>query len=118
SPRACSHRTVPTRTAARSHSKLTRNISPRFDSHFTTCWQSSKQPGHAKDMSSAAAESRTEQFSLPLPRSLDTRIYVHLTVRHRTLVLFLTTATADELASPTPMGSFVYALPDVSFFSL
>jgi len=55
----------------------------------------------------------TVQFSIPLPRSLDTRIYVRLTVQAKATVVFLTTAAADELGTPTPLGSFVYALPDV-----
>ena len=53
------------------------------------------------------------QLSLPLPRSVDTRIYIHLTVKARAIVLFLTTASAEEVGTLTPMGSFVYALPDV-----
>lgn len=54
------------------------------------------------------------QLSLPLPRSMDTRIYIQLTVKSKAVVLFLTTASAEEATSPTPLGSFVYALPDVS----
>lgn len=53
------------------------------------------------------------QLSFPLPRSLDTRIYLHLTVKAKAIVLFLTTASLEDAASPTPLGSFVYALPDV-----
>jgi hypothetical protein len=53
------------------------------------------------------------QLSFPLPRSLDTRVYLHLTVKSKAIVLFLTTASTEEAASPTPLGSFVYALPDV-----
>ncbi|KAK1783625.1 hypothetical protein QBC45DRAFT_316491 [Copromyces sp. CBS 386.78] len=52
------------------------------------------------------------QLSLPLPRSMDTRIYLQLTVKSKAVVLFLTTASAEEATSPTPLGSFVYALPD------
>ncbi|KAK3350867.1 hypothetical protein B0H65DRAFT_101312 [Neurospora tetraspora] len=52
------------------------------------------------------------QLSLPLPRSMDTRIYIQLTVKSKAIVLFLTTASAEEATSPTPLGSFVYALPD------
>ena len=55
------------------------------------------------------------QLSLPLPRSMDTRIYIQLTVKSKAVVLFLTTASAEEATSPTPLGSFVYALPDVGF---
>lgn len=54
------------------------------------------------------------QLSLPLPRSMDTRIYIQLELKSKAVVLFLTTASAEEATSPTPLGSFVYALPDVS----
>lgn len=56
----------------------------------------------------------TFQLSFPLPRSLEARIYVHLTIQAKSVMIFLTTAAADELGTPPPMGSFVYALPDVS----
>ena len=59
------------------------------------------------------ATSETLQFSIPLPRSLDTRIYAHLTVKSKSVLLFLTIATADEASAPASMGSFVYALPNV-----
>ena len=55
------------------------------------------------------------QLSIPVPRSLDTRIYLHLTVKARVITLFLTTASAEEVGSPTPLGSFVYAIPDVCY---
>lgn len=53
------------------------------------------------------------QLSIPLPRSLDSRIYIHMTVRPKSVQLFLTTASAEELTAAAPLGSFVYALPDV-----
>lgn len=62
----------------------------------------------------AFAETETVQLSVPLPRSLDTRIYMRLSTKAKAITLFLTTAAQDELAAPTPMGSFVYALPNVS----
>ncbi|GAB1314865.1 hypothetical protein MFIFM68171_05075 [Madurella fahalii] len=52
------------------------------------------------------------QLSVPLPRSLDSRIYIHLTVKSKVILLFLTTASMEEASTPTPLGSFVYALPD------
>ena len=61
-----------------------------------------------------ANQTETFQLSFPLPRSLDTRIYVHLAVRAKSVMIFLTTAAADDMGSPASMGSFVYALPDVS----
>jgi hypothetical protein len=55
------------------------------------------------------------QLSVPLPRSLDSRIYIHLTARSKYIMLFLTTASAEEVGTATPLGSFIYALPDVNF---
>lgn len=55
----------------------------------------------------------TVQLSVPLPMSLDTRIYLRLSTKAKAIMLFLATATLDELATPTSMGSFVYALPNV-----
>jgi hypothetical protein len=57
------------------------------------------------------------QLSFPLPRSLDTRVFLHLTVKPKAVVLFLTTASMEEAGSPSPLGSFVYALPDVRCLS-
>lgn len=54
------------------------------------------------------------QVSVPLPHSIDTRIYIHLTARSKHVMLFLTTSSAEEVGTPTPLGSLVYALPDVS----
>ncbi|PHH90307.1 hypothetical protein CDD83_4045 [Cordyceps sp. RAO-2017] len=52
------------------------------------------------------------QLSIPLPRSLDQRIYMRLSTQAKAVVLSLTTASQDELARPPAMGSFVYALPN------
>lgn len=60
----------------------------------------------------------TFQLSFPLPRSLEARVYVRLIIQAKSIMIFLTTAAADELGTPPPMGSFVYALPDVSRFLL
>ncbi|KAM6516056.1 hypothetical protein FALCPG4_014241 [Fusarium falciforme] len=54
----------------------------------------------------------TVELSVPLPRSLDTRIYLRLSTKAKSVLLNLTTASQDELATPTAMGSFVYALPN------
>lgn len=58
-------------------------------------------------------EQAATQFSFPLPRSMDNRIYANLTVKAKSVLLLLTTAAADDAGTPTPMGSFVYAIPDV-----
>ncbi|KAK4226881.1 hypothetical protein QBC38DRAFT_365472 [Podospora fimiseda] len=53
-------------------------------------------------------------ISIPLPRSIKERIYIHLTHRAKAITIFVTTATPDDAAAgvPTPFGSFVYSLPD------
>jgi len=53
------------------------------------------------------------QLSIPLPLSLDTRVHLHLTIKAKAIMLFMTTASADEAGAATPLGSFVYAIPDV-----
>ncbi|KAI1334771.1 hypothetical protein F5Y15DRAFT_420550 [Xylariaceae sp. FL0016] len=52
------------------------------------------------------------QLSFPLPRGMDTKIHLRLTIKEKAIVMFLTTVAADEADQPAPMGSFVYALPD------
>ncbi|KAI1500972.1 hypothetical protein F5X99DRAFT_384539 [Biscogniauxia marginata] len=58
------------------------------------------------------ATDETIQLSFPLPRSLDTKIHLRLTIKSKVILVFLTTVAADEADSLAPMGSFVYALPD------
>ncbi|PNY29517.1 Uncharacterized protein TCAP_00552 [Tolypocladium capitatum] len=60
----------------------------------------------------AATEGEVAQLSIPLPRSLDTRIYIRLSTQAKAIVLSMTTASQDELAAPKAMGSFVYSLPN------
>ena len=60
------------------------------------------------------SSTKTKEVSLPLPKSLDTRIYVRVSQLEKASVILLSTATAEELGTAVPMGSFVYALPDVS----
>jgi hypothetical protein len=58
------------------------------------------------------AQNEAVEFSIPLPGSLDTRIYVRLSTQAKAILLSLTTASQDELSAAKPMGSFVYALPN------
>ncbi|KAG6019956.1 hypothetical protein E4U40_006536 [Claviceps sp. LM458 group G5] len=60
----------------------------------------------------AALPEQLFSLSLPLPHSLDTRIYLRLSTQAKALVLCLTTASPDEGSRLKPMGSFVYALPN------
>ncbi|KAI8947058.1 hypothetical protein F4801DRAFT_29918 [Xylaria longipes] len=58
------------------------------------------------------ATSEPIQVSFPLPRSMDTKIHMRLTIQSKVILLFVTTVTAEDSDRPAPMGSFVYALPD------
>jgi hypothetical protein len=49
-----------------------------------------------------------------LPKALDTKIHIRLSSKAKAIMLNLTTASPDELANAANMGSFVYALPNVS----
>jgi len=55
------------------------------------------------------------ELSFPLPKSPDTRIHLQLTIQTTSLLLFLTTALNGDTSAAAPLGSFVYALPDVGY---
>ena len=61
--------------------------------------------------------SETIQLSFPLPKGLNTRVYLHMTKREKHVILFLTTATPEEASKAPSMGSFVYAVPNVRSLS-
>jgi hypothetical protein len=56
---------------------------------------------------------RPIELSFPLPKAPETRIYLHLTIQTTSILLFLTTAINGDTSTAAPLGSFVYALPDV-----
>lgn len=62
----------------------------------------------------AAPSAQTTELSVQLPQSLDTRIYIRLSTLEKVTLLSLTTASQDEPVASAPMGSFVYAMPNVS----
>jgi hypothetical protein len=57
---------------------------------------------------------RPIELSFPLPKAPETRIHLYLTIQTTSLLLFLTTAMNGDTSTAAPLGSFVYALPDVS----
>ncbi len=64
-------------------------------------------------MADDSGDTQTVTFSTPLPHSLDAQIHVRLTTRAKCLMLFVTTTGVDEGDTLAPLGSFVYAMPDV-----
>ncbi|KAH7389937.1 hypothetical protein BKA66DRAFT_510939 [Pyrenochaeta sp. MPI-SDFR-AT-0127] len=65
----------------------------------------------AASMTNGDASHAPIEVAFPLPRAPHTNMHLQLTNNGPNLVLFLTTATSDS-ASSTPLGSFVYALPN------
>lgn len=55
-----------------------------------------------------------QELSFPLPKNPHTILQAHLTFFETSMMLFLTTSTIGESSSAlAPMGSFVYAMPNV-----
>jgi hypothetical protein len=57
---------------------------------------------------------RPVELSFPLPKAPETKIHVHLTINTTSVVVFLTTVYGGDIPTGASLGSFVYALPDVS----
>jgi hypothetical protein len=58
---------------------------------------------------------KPRELSFTLPRALHTTAHAHLTFMNHCATVFLATSTpGDSGGSIKPMGSFVYAMPDVS----
>ena len=54
------------------------------------------------------------EIAFPLPRALHTTVHIHLTLQETYTMTFLATSTpGDSGAGAKPLGSFVYAMPDV-----
>ncbi|KAB2571655.1 hypothetical protein DBV05_g9708 [Lasiodiplodia theobromae] len=55
------------------------------------------------------------QISFPLPRAPNARVNLHLTVHSKSLLLFVTTTSPEHDSGVTaPVGSFVYAMPNLA----
>jgi hypothetical protein len=69
-----------------------------------------KEPGGVALEPSAHAV----ELSFQLPKAPETKIHLQLTINATSLLLFLTTVYGVDAPKAAPLGSFVYALPDVS----
>ena len=56
----------------------------------------------------------TIELAIPLPQAPTTKIHLRLTHSSTSLLLFLSTVENGDLSLKPALGSFVYALPDVS----
>lgn len=62
----------------------------------------------------ALSNHKIKELAIDLPRSPGMRVNLHLTILAASIVLFLTTTNAESGTAAPSMGSFVYAMPDVS----
>ncbi|EME86277.1 uncharacterized protein MYCFIDRAFT_82199 [Pseudocercospora fijiensis CIRAD86] len=66
----------------------------------------------APAMNGTNSDNKIVELAIDLPRSPGMRVNIHLTVLAASIVLFLTTTSAELGSAPSAMGSFVYAMPD------
>jgi hypothetical protein len=59
-----------------------------------------------------SSTSKPLELAFTLPSNPHTQLHLQLTVHATTILLFATTTTPDNSSQATPLGSFVYALPD------
>jgi hypothetical protein len=59
-----------------------------------------------------SAPSKPLELAFTLPSNPHTKLHLQLTVHATTILLFVTTTTPENSSQATPLGSFVYALPD------
>jgi pentose-5-phosphate-3-epimerase len=57
---------------------------------------------------------KAQEVSFTLPKALHTTAHVHLNFLDHCAMVFLATSSPGDGGSIKPMGSFVYAMPDVS----
>ncbi|RAQ65923.1 hypothetical protein COH20_011284 [Aspergillus flavus] len=63
-----------------------------------------------------APHAKPQELSFPLPKALHTTAHIHLTFLDTCTTVFLATSTpGDSAGSVKPMGSFVYAMPDLGW---
>lgn len=64
-----------------------------------------------------APSMKPQEVSFTLPKALHTTAHVHLNfLDHCAMVFLATSSPADSGGTTKPMGSFVYAMPDVSIY--
>lgn len=69
---------------------------------------------HAKPLANGVHdESQPIELAFQLPHSPGLQVNLHLTVKATSVLLFLTSTHAESGQVTAPMGSFVYAMPDV-----
>lgn len=58
------------------------------------------------------ASAKPLELAFTLPSNPHNQLHLQLTIQSNTILLFVTSTTPENTSQPTPLGSFVYALPD------
>ena len=56
------------------------------------------------------------EVAFPLPRAPQTNIHLQLTNNATSILVFLTTTSGESSTTSAPLGSLVYAMPNVRVF--
>ena len=59
-------------------------------------------------------DSKLIELAIDLPQTPGMRVHLHLTLLARSILLFLASSSIESSPTAAPLGSFVYAMPDVS----
>lgn len=70
--------------------------------------------GATRAVNGTRSRSQPIELAIDLPRNLGTRVNVHLTLLANAAMLFLSSSSTEAGPTAAAMGSFVYAMPDVS----
>jgi hypothetical protein len=92
-----------------------REVAPRARAPSYCMLPTTSMSTHAMATTSANGDASRApiEVSFPLPRAPHTNIHLQLTSNGPNLLLFLTTSSAES-ATSSALGSFVYAMPNVS----
>lgn len=73
------------------------------------------QASDAPLLNGMTSSNRTLELAVDLPHSPGLRLNLHLTILATSVMLFLTSTSTEGASGAAALGSFVYAMPDVSF---
>lgn len=69
---------------------------------------------HGQVPNDVQSGTKVMQLAIDLPQTFGTRVNIHLTILTKSIMVFLATSDATMGGGSAALGSFVYAMPDVS----
>jgi hypothetical protein len=65
-----------------------------------------------------APSTNSKYIAFPLPRIPHTTLHIRITLLETSTMIFLTTTDYTTSSTTSPLGSFIYAMPNVSLLPL